>query len=74
MDKGEIVFLLDDEYMTDAERLDWVTRKGSSWTFRSHNPMVGSRDIIYNDSELEKMNMMKRSANTWQVVVENEAD
>jgi hypothetical protein len=74
MGKGETVFLWDDEHMTEAERIDSVKGKANLWTFRSHNPNVGSRDIIYSDSDLEKMQMMKRSASTWQVVVDNEAD
>ena len=74
MDKGEIVFMMDDEYMHEPERIDSVRGTREAWNFRCHNSLVGSRTLIYGNADIERMNMVKRSANTWQVVVQNEAD
>lgn len=74
MEKGEDVFFYDDSCMTEAQKLVSVNQNRNTWTFAVVDSSMGRRDLIYGTSGFDDMELRKRSANTWEVVVNNEAD
>lgn len=72
--KGDNIFLYDSQYMHYEEKVSKHWRASlDSYIFRViNNGEV--REIIYDLDDLENADFQKRSANTWSVVIKNEAD
>jgi hypothetical protein len=73
-DKGDSIFLYDSQYMHYEEKIvcHWKD-SDTSYIFRVINN-GDLREIIYSFEDLENADLQKRSANTWSVVIKNEAD